>query len=79
MELDLCQHSKLLQVMAMFDQTEKSAADLLKKKQIVEADRAKIAQAINELDAKKNETLQKAHEQVLERFLSMPPACLQPP
>lgn len=48
----------------MFDQTEKSAADLIKKKLIVEADRAKIAQAIAELDEKKNETLQKAHEQV---------------
>eukprot|EP00038_Savillea_parva_P009361 m.183060 g.183060 ORF g.183060 m.183060 type:complete len:1218 (-) comp15704_c0_seq1:286-3939(-) len=60
-----------MKVMSMFDQTEKSAADLLKKKEIVEADRAKIAQAIAELDAKKNETLLKAHEQVNRDFGSI--------
>lgn len=53
-----------MKVMSMFDQTEKSAADLLKKKKIVEADRAKIAQAIEELDEKKNATLKKAYGQV---------------
>lgn len=35
------------------------ASDLLRRKQIVEADRAKIAQAITELDEKKNEALKK--------------------
>mmetsp|Transcript_20953 Transcript_20953/g.54505 ORF Transcript_20953/g.54505 Transcript_20953/m.54505 type:complete len:1217 (+) Transcript_20953:172-3822(+) len=60
-----------MKVMSMFDQTEKSAVDLMKKKQIVEADRAKIAQAITELDEKKNETLQKAHEQVNRDFGSI--------
>eukprot|EP00037_Helgoeca_nana_P026180 m.294095 g.294095 ORF g.294095 m.294095 type:complete len:1217 (+) comp27155_c0_seq1:147-3797(+) len=60
-----------MKVMSMFDQTEKSAADLIKKKLIVEADRAKIAQAIAELDEKKNETLQKAHEQVNKSFGSI--------
>jgi chromosome segregation ATPase len=50
--------------MSIIHHTEKSAADLLKKKVTVEADRAKIAQAITELDEKKNETLKKAHDQV---------------
>eukprot|EP00040_Diaphanoeca_grandis_P027225 m.154478 g.154478 ORF g.154478 m.154478 type:complete len:1188 (+) comp30891_c0_seq1:197-3760(+) len=58
-------------VMSMFDTTEKSASDLIKKKKIVEADKAKIAQAIQELDQKKNETLQKAFKQVNRDFGSI--------
>lgn len=60
-----------MKVMSMFDQTEKSASELVKKRKIVEADRAKIAQAIEELDEKKNETLQKAFKQVNRDFGSI--------
>jgi structural maintenance of chromosome 2 len=60
-----------MKVMSMFDQTEKSASDLVKKKKIVEADRAKIAQAIEELDEKKNATLAKAFKQVNRDFGSI--------
>ena len=38
--------------------------DLLKKKEIVENDKSKIAELITELDRKKNEALQGAHERV---------------
>ena len=38
--------------------------DLLRKKIIVENDKAKIAELIKELDQKKNEALEKAHERV---------------
>lgn len=38
--------------------------DLLKKKKIVENDKAKIAELIAELDQKKNEALQGAYERV---------------
>ncbi len=38
--------------------------DLLRKKTIVENDKAKIAELIKELDQKKNEALERAHERV---------------
>jgi structural maintenance of chromosome 2 len=60
-----------MKVLRMFENTEKSAADLQKKKRIVEADRAKIGQAIRELDQKKNEALEKAFRKVNKDFGSI--------
>jgi len=60
-----------MKVMSMFDKTEKSATDLLRRKKIVEADRAKIAHAIQELDEKKNEALKKAYTRVNKDFGSI--------
>ena len=48
----------------MFDKAEKEYNDLVSKKKIVEADKAKIEEAIRELDEKKNEALMIAYEQV---------------
>ena len=60
-----------MKVMSMFDKTEKSATDLLRRKKIVEADRAKISHAIKELDEKKNEALNKAYKRVNKDFGSI--------
>jgi len=60
-----------MKVMSMFDKTEKSSSDLLRRKKIVEADRAKIAEAITELDRKKNEALEKAYGKVNKDFGSI--------
>eukprot|EP00049_Salpingoeca_infusionum_P003732 m.70226 g.70226 ORF g.70226 m.70226 type:complete len:1213 (+) comp12252_c0_seq3:40-3678(+) len=60
-----------MKALAMFDKAEKEYAELLKKKQIVEADRAKIEKAIQELDEKKNQALRKAHKQVNRDFGSI--------
>ncbi|EGD75581.1 SMC2 protein [Salpingoeca rosetta] len=60
-----------MKVMAMFDKAEKEYNDLIKKKQIVEQDKSKIEQAIEELDQKKNEALRKAYVQVNDRFGSI--------
>jgi structural maintenance of chromosome 2 len=48
----------------MFDKAEKEYNDLVGKKKIVEQDKAKIEQAIRELDVKKNEALVKAYDKV---------------
>jgi len=53
-----------MKVLSMFDKAEKEYKDLLKKKIIVEEDKAKIEAAITELDQKKNDVLTKAHTQV---------------
>ena len=45
--------------------------DLLRKKRIVEADKAKIVAVIKELDEKKKEALRKAWEQVNKDFGSI--------
>ena len=50
--------------------------DLLKKKSIVEKDKAKIAELINELDQKKNEALEGAYERVNKVFINPPRHCL---
>lgn len=55
----------------MFDKAEKEYKDLLKKKTIVEEDKAKIEGAILELDQKKNDVLTKAHTQVNRDFGSI--------
>jgi structural maintenance of chromosome 2 len=60
-----------MKVMSMFDKTEKSSADLLRRKKIVEADRDKIQLAISELDIKKNEALEKAYGKVNKDFGSI--------
>lgn len=56
-------HSMLLIMVALFC-TNTQYNDLLKKKKIVENDKAKIAELIAELDQKKNEALQGAYERV---------------
>ena len=43
----------------------------MKKKKIVENDRAKIEEVIRELDEKKNEALRKAHQQVNKVSINM--------
>ena len=56
-------HSMLLIMVVLFC-TNTQYNDLLKKKKIVENDKAKIAELIAELDQKKNEALQGAYERV---------------
>lgn len=60
-----------MKVLSMFDKAVKEYNDLLKKKKIVEEDKAKIDAAIHELDEKKNDVLTKAHEQVNKDFGSI--------
>ena len=55
----------------MFDKAEAKYNELLKKKGIVEADKAKIEAVIAELDEKKNQALMKAYEQVNRDFGSI--------
>ena len=55
-------YGMLLIMIALFIHTQYN--DLLKKKKIVENDKAKIAELITELDQKKNEALQGAYERV---------------
>jgi structural maintenance of chromosome 2 len=50
--------------MNMFSKAEEQYTDLMKRKQIVEADKAKINETIKELDIKKKEALRKAWDQV---------------
>ena len=50
--------------MNMFSKAEEQYTDLIKRKQIVEADKAKINETIKELDIKKKEALRKAWDQV---------------
>jgi structural maintenance of chromosome 2 len=60
-----------MKVLSMFDKAEAKYNELLKKKAIVEADKAKIEAVIAELDEKKNEALLKAYEQVNRDFGSI--------
>ena len=65
-------HSMLLIMVALFC-TNTQYNDLLKKKKIVENDKAKIAELIAELDQKKNEALQGAYERVNKVCVYIPP------
>jgi structural maintenance of chromosome 2 len=57
--------------MNMFSKAEEQYNDLMKRKKIVEDDKAKINETIKELDIKKKEALRKAWDQVnREPFLS---------
>eukprot|EP00004_Rigifila_ramosa_P018067 TRINITY_DN4453_c0_g1_i4.p1 TRINITY_DN4453_c0_g1~~TRINITY_DN4453_c0_g1_i4.p1 ORF type:complete len:500 (+),score=161.77 TRINITY_DN4453_c0_g1_i4:1131-2630(+) len=58
-------------VMSMFDKAEQDLAELQQKKAIVEADRAKIEQVIEELDKKKNEALEATWKKVNRDFSSI--------
>ncbi|XP_077576022.1 structural maintenance of chromosomes protein 2 [Stigmatopora nigra] len=57
--------------MSMLNETEERYNDLMKKKRIVENDKAKILQTIEELDEKKNEALNMAWQKVNKDFGSI--------
>ncbi|KAI6660202.1 Structural maintenance of chromosomes protein 2-like [Oopsacas minuta] len=60
-----------MRAMTMLGQAEEKYNDLMHKKDIVENDKTKIANLISELDAKKNEALDKAWHQVNKDFESI--------
>lgn len=60
-----------MRAMTMLGKAEEQYNDLMKKKKIVENDKAKITAIIAELDEKKNEALTKAHRQVNKDFGSI--------
>eukprot|EP00112_Aurelia_sp_Birch-Aquarium-sp1_P013858 Seg2963.2 transcript_id=Seg2963.2/GoldUCD/mRNA.D3Y31 product="Structural maintenance of chromosomes protein 2" protein_id=Seg2963.2/GoldUCD/D3Y31 len=60
-----------MRAMTMLGKAEEKYNDLMKKKKIVEDDKTKIEEVIQELDMKKNEALQKAWEQVNKDFGSI--------
>lgn len=69
-----------MRAMNMLGKAEEKYNDLLKKKGIVEKDKAKISELITELDQKKNEALKSAYERVNQDFSSifttlLPGAC----
>jgi len=60
-----------MRAMKMLGKAEEQFNDLMRKKQIVESDKAKIETVIRELDEKKNEALKQAWEQVNKDFGSI--------
>ena len=60
-----------MRAMTMLGQAEEKYNELMNKREIVENDKAKIANLISELDAKKNEALGKAWHQVNKDFESI--------
>ncbi|KAM6230101.1 structural maintenance of chromosomes protein 2 [Porphyrio hochstetteri] len=60
-----------MRAMTMLSETEERYNDLMKKKRVVESDKAKILSTIQELDQKKNETLCIAWKKVNEDFGSI--------
>ncbi len=50
--------------MSMYEKTQAEYNDVMAKKKIVEADKAKIQEAIAQLDMKKNDALNKAYIKV---------------
>jgi structural maintenance of chromosome 2 len=58
-------------VMAMFDKAESEFVDVVNKKRIIEADKAKIESVIAELDAKKDEALKATFHKVSTDFSSI--------
>uniref|UniRef100_A0A6G1RN33 Structural maintenance of chromosomes protein n=1 Tax=Hypotaenidia okinawae TaxID=2861861 RepID=A0A6G1RN33_9GRUI len=60
-----------MRAMTMLSETEERYNDLMKKKRVVECDKAKILATIEELDQKKNETLSIAWKKVNEDFGSI--------
>ncbi|KAG1673906.1 Structural maintenance of chromosomes protein 2 [Nymphon striatum] len=60
-----------MRAMNMLGQAEEQYNDLMKKKRIVENDKATIAAVIKELDEKKNEALKKAWQQINKDFGSI--------
>ncbi|XP_065185116.1 structural maintenance of chromosomes protein 2-like [Sycon ciliatum] len=60
-----------MRAMNMLGKAEEKYQDLMKKKKIVEEDKAKIARVIEELDEKKSEALLTAYQQVNKDFCSI--------
>lgn len=55
----------------MFERAEREYSELIQKKNIIQKDKAKITEVIDELDSKKREALNKVHERVNEDFSSI--------
>jgi len=55
-------------VVGMFEKAEEEHADLIKKKDIIIADKAKIEKVIMDLDQKKKEAIEKTHSKVSDDF-----------
>ena len=70
-EKEKLSNSVNMRAMTMLGQAEEKYTELMRKKEIVENDKSKIANLISELDAKKNEALDKAWHQVNKDFQSI--------
>ncbi len=57
-----------MQVMGMIEKAEQDYVDLKKKREIIQADRAKIMKTIQELDQRKKKALELAYEKVNRDF-----------
>ena len=70
-EKEKLSNSVNMRAMTMLGQAEEKYTELMRKKEIVENDKSKIANLISGLDAKKNEALDKAWHQVNKDFESI--------